>query len=68
METSELLQSLKSQGQRLIGESARPDDLAKGMGLALLALEELLRPDGSSEAADTVQTAAGTFKAKANRW
>jgi hypothetical protein len=68
VETSELLQALDSRGHLLLAGSACPDELAKDLGLALLALAQLLTSVSAAETAGAGQPAAATFKAKSNRW
>ncbi len=67
MNTTELLEDLDSSGHHLMAKGRSDDELAKGLGLALLALSQLIK---SSPGSDTPVTAAlsGTFKAKSNRW
>jgi hypothetical protein len=69
MDTSELLQSINAQGHKLMAGNAMPDDMARGLGLALLALEELLKPTAAKEPLSAApETAAPAFKAKSSRW
>ena len=68
MNRTELSQSLAAQGNSLMAGNATGDELAKGLGLALLALEELLKPISANEPLSAAPGAAATFKAKSNRW
>lgn len=65
MDRLELIDNLNSCGRRLNTESVAPEELAKGIGLALLALAELMR---GTPAEDASNPAPESFKAKANRW
>jgi len=65
MDRIELIDKLNSYGRRLNTESVLPEELAKGVGLALLALAELMR---GTPAEDASNPAPKSFKAKANRW
>jgi hypothetical protein len=70
VDRSELLDNLKTYGQHLlVTHDAKPSDLATGMGMALLALAELLMA-GSQAAMSPEPPADGGpgFKAKASRW
>ena len=65
MDRLELIDNLNSYGRRLNTESVAPEELAKGVGLALLALAELMR---GTPAEDALNPAPESFKAKASRW
>ena len=67
MDEHELLQTLEAQGRRLIAGGTGPDDLAKAVGLGLLALEKLLKSGGSGEDA-SAPVKPEAFKAKSSRW
>jgi hypothetical protein len=70
VDRSELLDNLKTYGQHLlVTKEAKPGDLASGMGMALLALVELLKAE-SHAAVSPEPPAEGSqpFKAKASRW
>jgi hypothetical protein len=63
VETSELVQALKSRGRLLAGSL---DEGEKDMELVMLALERLLTMASSAETAGAAQPQA--FKAKSSRW
>ena len=66
MDRTELIDNLNSYGRRLATESIAADEMAKGLGLGLLALSELIREMSSDD--PSVASAASPFKAKSNRW
>lgn len=70
MDRSELLDNLKTYGQHLlVTDDAKPSDLASGMGMALLALAELLKVDSHAAVSPEPPAEGGqAFKAKASRW
>jgi hypothetical protein len=68
VDTQELLQSLDAQGRRLAAGGTAPDDLAKGIGLTLLALEKLLKSGPFSETDNAASPKPESFKAKSSRW
>ena len=61
----ELIDNLNSYGRHLTTESVVLEELAKGVGFALLALAELMR---GTPAEDASNPPPESFKAKANRW
>jgi hypothetical protein len=67
MDTTELLEQLDSCGNKLSTELANPADIAKGVGLALLALSDLIKV-ASANATPGMPTQPTGFNAKASRW
>jgi hypothetical protein len=72
MDKAKLLGDLESLGERLIvAKYASADDMATGMGTALLALAELLRAEPQAAVQAQAPPAPGSdagFKAKSSRW
>ena len=68
VDASDLLETLKLHGERLTRSEPNSADIAKGLGLALLALEQLLRSGQAGSAAPAAGKPADGFKSKASRW
>ena len=71
MDTTELPETLSAFGQHLVEiKEASADDVATGVGMALLGLAELLKiaRENVKHLDDKAPDAGMTFKAKANRW
>ena len=66
MDRTELVENLNAFGLRLTTQAVGSDDIAKGVGWALLGLSELIGGRSADEA--SAAAAKSTFKAKANRW
>jgi hypothetical protein len=67
MEKTELLESLDTYGHRLSAGEAVPNDVTKALGLALLALNQLMKGPSISDIPSAPNQGAA-FKAKGNRW
>ncbi|HEY1961489.1 MAG TPA: hypothetical protein VGG69_03640 [Rhizomicrobium sp.] len=74
MDKAKLLGDLEALGERLIAAKyASADDMATGMGTALLALAELLKVEPQAMIPAPAEPASGNvanagFKAKSSRW
>lgn len=70
VDRTELLDNLNTYGQHLVvSKDASAADLATGMGMALLALTELLKAGSpAAEQAGPSVDGGHAFKAKATRW
>ena len=67
MDTTELLERLNSCGCHLTAEAETRDELANGVGLALIALGELIKGAAGSDIPSPAAHGLA-FKAKSNRW
>jgi hypothetical protein len=68
MDRGKLLGDLEALGARLVaGKDTSAVDLAAGMGMALLALAELLKLETQAEPQSGPAASTG-FKAKSSRW